>query len=61
MHKIISDAFLITTDSKDTIQTKGPPKTFLYEFSTANNGGEPVQWGVNDMDVIICNRLAKNN
>jgi len=63
MHQLISDVFHITNDSTAANTTANryggsaqqQPKTFLYEFA-----GEGQSFGVDDLDIILCNRLMKN-
>ena len=52
IHSLISDAYLITNDSSGS--KGGPAKQFLYEFSQDGK-----QFSVDDLDIILCSRLAK--
>ena len=54
MHSLISDAFLITNDSsKKEMGPGNKPKEFLYEFAEASH------FKSDDLDLILCTRLAK--
>lgn len=64
MHQLISDVFHITNESSmanTAVNRYGPtsatmmPKVFLYEFSEDGKS-----FKVEDLDLIICNRLMKN-
>ena len=54
MHTWIADVYLITNESGGPQKSGQPPKTFLYEFCQDGK-----MFSIDDLDIILCNRLAK--
>jgi hypothetical protein len=57
IHQWISDVFMITNESRGpqkNISAQDQQKTFLYEFSDGDK-----KFAFDDLDIILCNRLAK--
>lgn len=56
MHTLISDVYHITNESGAPVKKYGEtPKTFMYEFCEDGK-----KFTVDDLDIILCIRLAKN-
>lgn len=56
MHTLISDVYHITNESGAPVKKYGEtPKTFIYEFCEDGK-----KFTVDDLDIILCIRLAKN-
>lgn len=54
IHTWISDVYLITNESAGPQKSGQQPKTFLYEFCQDGK-----LFAIDDLDIILCNRLAK--
>lgn len=59
MHSLIGDVFMITTNPADASSqasrySTAPQKTLLYDFAESGRN-----FSVEDLDIIICNRLTK--
>ena len=59
MHNLIGDVFMITTNPADASSqasrfSSTPQKTLLYDFAESGRN-----FSVEDLDIIICNRLTK--